>query len=149
MIRISKTLAEEMICGELEIKRAESGRPLEFLYRPHQEQKALRLSQSSSMVSELASLVLFLRGIVQPGDLLIIEEPEAHLHPGAQAKIAHILALLIRAGVRVVITTHSEWLLQEIGNLIREGELKKLTKNRAEPGELDGKGRGRCLVVPR
>ena len=133
MIRISKTLAEEMICGELEIKRAESGRPLEFLYRPHQKQKALRLSQSSSMVSELAPLVLFLRGIVQPGDLLIIEEPEAHLHPGAQAKIAHILARLIRAGVRVVITTHSEWLLQEIGNLIREGELKKLAKNRAEP----------------
>ena len=133
MIRISKTLAEELICGELEIKRAASGRPLEFLYRPHQEQKALRLSQSSSMVSELAPLVLFLRGIVQPGDLLIIEEPEAHLHPGAQAKIAHILARLIRAGVRVVITTHSEWLLQEIGNLIREGELKKLAKNRAEP----------------
>ena len=133
MIRISETLAEEMICGELEIKRSESGRPLEFLYRPHQEQKALRLSQSSSMVSELAPLVLFLRGIVQPGDLLIIEEPEAHLHPGAQVKIARILARLIRAGVRVVITTHSEWLLQEIGNLIREGELKKLAKNREEP----------------
>ena len=48
MIHISKILAEEMIRGELEIKRAESGRPLEFLYRPHQEQKVLRLSQSSS-----------------------------------------------------------------------------------------------------
>ena len=85
------------------------------------------------MVSELAPLLLFLRGVVRAGDTLIIEEPEAHLHPGAQTQIAFTLSRLIRAGVRVVVTTHSEWLLQEIGNLIREGELKKLAKNRAEP----------------
>ena len=78
------------------------------------------------MVSELAPLVLFLRGIVEPGDLIIIEEPESHLHPGAQAKIAQTLARLVRAGVRVVITTHSTNLLQQISNLIREGELQKL-----------------------
>ena len=132
VIRISKELEVEVLRGEIEVKRAESGRTSEFLYRPQQEKQALSLSHSSSMVSELAPLVLFLRGIVQPGDLLIIEEPEAHLHPGAQTKIAHILARLIRVGVRVVITTHSEWLLQEIGNLIREGELKKLAKNRTE-----------------
>ena len=35
------------------------------------------------------------------------------------------LARLVRAGVRVVVTTHSDWLLQEIGNLIREGELEE------------------------
>ena len=62
---------------------------------------------------------------MQPGDTLIIEEPEAHLHPGAQADMAVILARLVRAGVKVIITTHSDWLLQEIGNLIRVGELEK------------------------
>ena len=80
------------------------------------------------MVSELAPLVLFLRGLVNPGDTLIIEEPEAHLHPGAQADMAVILARMVRAGVRVIITTHSDWLLQEIGNLIRAGELEKAGK---------------------
>ena len=83
------------------------------------------MSNSSAMVSELAPLVLFLRGAVGPGDLLIIEEPESHLHPAAQTKIAQTLARLVRAGVYVVITTHSNWLLQQIGNLIREGELRK------------------------
>ena len=73
------------------------------------------------MVSELAPLVLLLRSRIKPGDTLIIEEPEAHLHPGAQADIAVILARLVRAGVKVIITTHSDWLLQEIGNLILEG----------------------------
>lgn len=132
VIRISKALEAEVLRGEIEVKRAESGRTSEFLYRPQQEKQALSLSHSSSMVSELAPLVLFLRGIVRRGDLLIIEEPESHLHPGAQTKIAHTLARLIRAGVRVVITTHSDWLLQQIGNLIRQGELKKLEKNKSE-----------------
>jgi len=58
---------------------------------------------------------------------LAIEEPEAHLHPGAQADIAVILARLVRAGVRVIITTHSDWLLQEIGNLVLEGLLEDET----------------------
>ena len=96
----------------------------------------MRLSQASSMVSELAPLVLFIRGLICPGDTLIIEEPEAHLHPGAQTEIAATLARLVRAGVRVVVTTHSDWLLKEIGNLIREGVLKEkgeLRKKSDEP----------------
>ena len=70
------------------------------------------------MVSELAPLVsCFFVSSIKPGDTLIIEEPEAHLHPGAQADIAVVLARLVRAGVKVIITTHSDWLLEEIGNL--------------------------------
>ena len=64
--------------------------------------------------------------------MLIIEEPESHLHPGAQTKIAQTLARLVRAGVRVLITTHSNFLLQQIGNLIREGELRKQGESTSE-----------------
>ena len=135
MIRVAKVLEDEILCGQIEVNRSVPNGYPEFLYRPSDAKRALQMSQSSSMVSELAPLVLFLRGTVQPGDLLIIEEPEAHLHPGAQTKIAHILAYLIRAGVRVIITTHSDWLLQQIGNLIREGELKKRDVDTRESGD--------------
>ena len=132
MSGIAKVLEDEVLRGEVEVRQPAAGYP-EFRYRPQKSEQALRMSQSSSMVSELAPLVLFLRGVVQPGDTLIIEEPESHLHPRAQTKIALTLARLVRAGVRVIITTHSDWLLEQIGNLIREGEVMKLGKNKTEP----------------
>ena len=123
--RVAEQLETDLLEGKIEVERPTPGASPEFLYRPDQAEEALRMSHSSSMVSELAPLVLFLQGIIKRGDLLIIEEPESHLHPGAQTKIAQTLARLVRAGVRVVITTHSNWLLKQIGNLIREGELQK------------------------
>ena len=132
MSSIAKVLEDEVLRGEIVVKRPAGGYP-EFRYRPQKSEQTLRVSQSSSMVSELALLVLFLRGIVQLGDTLIIEEPEAHLHPAAQTKIALILARLVRVGVRVIITTHSDRLLEQIGNLIREGEVMKLEKSKMEP----------------
>jgi predicted ATPase len=129
---IAKILEDEVLRGEIVISRPTGGYP-EFRYRPQNSEQALRMSHSSSMVSELAPLVLFLRSIVQLGDTVIIEEPEAHLHPAAQTKIALILARLVRVGVRVIITTHSDWLLEQIGNLVREGEVMKLGKSQKEP----------------
>lgn len=124
MKQLSEMLETEVLAGQILFKPSSSGYP-DFRYLPHGSNEEFRLSQSSSMVSELAPLVLYFRSLVQPGDTLIIEEPEAHLHPGAQADMAVIFARLVRAGVRVIITTHSDWLLQEIGNLILEGELAK------------------------
>ena len=132
MSGIVKILEDKVLCGEIEIRRPATGYP-EFRYRPQKSEQALRMSRSSSMVSELAPLVLFLRGVVRPGDTFIIEEPEAHLHPRAQTKMALTIARLVRAGVRVIITTHSDWLLEQIGNLVREGEVMKLGKNKTEP----------------
>ena len=133
--RVAEQLETEMLEGEIVVKRPTPEASPEFLYRPDQAKETLRMSHSSAMVSELAPLILFLRGVVGRGDLLIIEEPESHLHPDLQTKIAHILARLVRAGVNVLITTHSNWLLQQIGNLIREGELQKLGESTKESAD--------------
>lgn len=132
---VTEQLETELLEGKIEVKRHSPEAYPEFLYRPEQAEEGLRMSHSSAMVSELAPLVLFLRGIVKQGDLLIIEEPESHLHPGAQTKIAQTLARLVRAGVHVLITTHSNYLLQQIGNLIREGELRKLGESTSESAD--------------
>ena len=51
--------------------------------------------------------------------MIIIEEPEAHLHPKMQVEFTRQLAAAVRAGVRVIATTHSEWILEELANLVR------------------------------
>lgn len=122
-------LEREALAGQKVSTRPIAGGYPEFVYRPNEAEEDIRLTRASSMVSELAPVVLFLRGAVSPGDMLIIEEPEAHLHPAAQTQIAKILARFVRAGVKIVVTTHSDWLLMEIGNLIREGELADLTSS--------------------
>ena len=118
-------LERETLAGRIMTVRSSGGGYPEFVYRARETEQDIRLTRASSMVSELAPVVLFLRGIVRPGDTFIIEEPEAHLHPAAQTQMAMTLARLVRAGVRVVVTTHSDWLLREIANLMREGEMGK------------------------
>ena len=105
----------------------------EFLYRPEKWKSDLPLMRTSSMVSELAPVVLYLRYLVQPGDVLIIEEPESHLHPAMQAVFARELARLARSGIRILVTTHSEWLLDQFANLVRLSELPE-DKRKEFPG---------------
>lgn len=123
---LAAILQRETLAGQIGIRTMPGGYA-DFAYRPLGTRQDIRLTRASSMISELAPLVLFLTGVVHIGDTLVIEEPEAHLHPAAQTQIAMTLARLVRAGVRVLITTHSDWLLKQIGILIREGELEEQT----------------------
>ena len=91
---------------------------------------------ASSMVSELAPVVLYLRHVVQPGDLLIIEEPESHLHPAMQVEFIGQLAAAVQSGVRILITTHSEWVLEELANLVRLSELPKERRGGIDDGDI-------------
>ena len=124
--QIATDLENQTLDGLVGVEPSPAGYP-EFVYRPQRVGEPVRMTRVSSMVYELAPVVLFLRGVLAIGDTLIIEEPEAHLHPAAQTHVAVALARLVRAGIRVIITTHSDWLLKEIGNLMREGEIAERT----------------------
>ena len=123
-MKLAAPLEGNLLGGTVRVESSETGYPT-FAYRPKGWQDDLPLMRASSMVSELAPVVLYLRHIVHPGDVLIIEEPEAHLHPAMQAAFARELARLVHAGVRIVMTTHSEWFLEQIGNLVRLSDLPK------------------------
>jgi len=76
------------------------------------------LHRASSAISELAPIILYIKYILKIGDILIIEEPEAHLHPENQRILAKFLVRLIRKGVILIITTHSDYLLKQINAFI-------------------------------
>ena len=73
-------------------------------------------------VSQALPSLVALRA-ADPGRLVYLEEPEIHLHPRAQAKLAGILAGAAKRGVRVVAETHSTLLLTAIQTLVAKGEL--------------------------
>ena len=121
---LARQLEEEVLKGSVLNRRTETGYPV-FSFQPEGWEDDLPLMNTSSMVSELAPVVLYLRHVVAPGEVLIIEEPESHLHPAMQVEFTRHLAAAVRAGVRVMITTHSEWVLDELANLVRMSELPK------------------------
>ena len=76
------------------------------------------LHLASSSVRGLSDLYFFLRHEAKRTDLLIIDEPESHLDTSNQIELARLLAHCVRAGLRVLITTHSDYLIKEINNLV-------------------------------
>ncbi|GAB4303522.1 MAG: DUF3696 domain-containing protein [Oscillatoriaceae cyanobacterium] len=58
-----------------------------------------------------------------PGTLILIENPEAHLHPRGQAKMGELLALAASCGMQVIIETHSDHVLNGIRLAVHGGKL--------------------------
>ena len=120
----ASALERDVLGGEVAVERSGANYPT-FVYRPTGLDRELPIMTSSSMVSELAPVALYLRHYVKPGDTLIIEEPESHLHPSMQAEFALHLVRLVHAGIRVIVTTHSEWILDQLANLVRLSQLSE------------------------
>lgn len=146
---LSARLQRDVLDGSVSVAQSEPGYP-SFSYQPTGWNDSLPLANASSMVSELAPVVLFLRQVVAPGDTLIVEEPEAHLHPAKQVEFTHHLAAVAKAGVRVVITTHSEWVLEALANLVRMSALPKAARRGLPGGEfaLEPKEVGAWMFQP-
>lgn len=132
---LAKRIEQAILTGSVQIKTSAVGYP-QFFYKPAGWKNSLPLMNTSSMVSELAPVVLYLRHVVQPGETLIIEEPEAHLHPAMQVEFTRQIAALVQAGVRVIVTTHSDWVLETLANLVRLSELPKAQRKGIEGADL-------------
>ena len=61
--------------------------------------------------------------VAKKGDIVHIEQPEIHLHPAAQARLAKPLAAAAKRGVIVVAETHSPLLLRAVQQLVADGTL--------------------------
>lgn len=57
-------------------------------------------------------------------DLLLIENPEVHLHPAGQAAMGVFLAEVAAAGVQVLIETHSDHILNGVRRAVKNGVLR-------------------------
>ncbi|TAK66671.1 MAG: DUF3696 domain-containing protein [Bacteroidetes bacterium] len=102
------------------------------------EQDLVNIADVGLGISQVMPVLVALL-IAEPGRIVYIEQPELHLHPSAQHKLAVIIAEASKRGVIVIIETHSSILLLGIQALVAEGKLdKELVKlhwfSRAEDG---------------
>jgi hypothetical protein len=77
---------------------------------------------TASMVKSLSLLVFYLHHMAKAGDLVIIDEPELNLHPDNQRLIARVLARAVNRGLKIMTSTHSDYLIRELNNLIMLGQ---------------------------
>ena len=92
----------------------------------------MTMVESSSAVRSLVDLGFYLRHVAQKGHLLMVDEPELNLHPANQRRIARLFARLVNLGVKVFITTHSDYIVKELNTLIMlnhdKPHLKRIAK---------------------
>lgn len=126
-------LEQEVVHGNIDLEPTGDLTYPEIPYAPSHGQPStgsFPLQKTSSMVSELASVILFLKYLVRPGDLFIIEEPESHLHPASQRQMARGIARLVNAGVKVIITTDSDYFVGQVNNLIKVSRASKAKRRK-------------------
>jgi predicted ATP-dependent endonuclease of OLD family len=104
---------DEIIGGNYTVSRND-----ELFFRPNDTNTKLSMDESSSAVRSLLDIGFYIKHIAHLGDLLIIDEPELNLHPENQRKIARLLATLVNIGIKVFITTHSDYIIKELNLLI-------------------------------
>ena len=113
-------LLTELMGGKISAGSTDEQVPtLEYQQDGHQ----IAVHHASSMVADLAPLAMWIEHLISPNDLLIIDEPESHLHPEAIRRVARVLVGLVNMGVRVVCATHSSVLLHELSNCILRSQL--------------------------
>lgn len=133
MQKLGRSMERRILSGEIGIQRSQTRYPdFRYKFEGGDGDYDLPLMSASSSVSELAPVSLFIRYYVHPGDLFIVEEPEAHLHPSAQREISDILVQLVNAGVNALITTHSDNILEQITNFIYAADVPDSKKTKLD-----------------
>ncbi len=119
------TSFEEVIGGSYKIIRGKG-----LYYQPKGAQKPrLSMSESSSAVRALLNMGFYLRCRAKSGDILMIDEPELNLHPINQRAFARLASQLVNCGIRVFMTTHSDYIIKELNTLIMLNMLNAKSKN--------------------
>ena len=124
---VSRQIEEDILGGEVSMTK---NGDVEFRAKSMLKSKRLPFHLSSSIVKTMASLVIYLRHMARPSDTLIIDEPEMNFHPDVQVVLARIFAVLVNKGLKVVVSTHSDYIVREFNNLIMAGAI-------AAKGDMD------------
>ncbi len=114
-IHLAEDIEHEMTDGTIEFSDMPNK---EVMYVPDGHKKGIPLRLVSAVVTELCPLILILKHSDNIARFYY-EEPEMCLHPQLQSRMGKVIARIVNAGIGMVITTHSDIILQHINNMIK------------------------------
>lgn len=127
---VAKDIEKNVLRGEVNF----DSKTKTITYTEQDTGKIMDMGDVSSMVSEISPITAYLKYIVrkQPAiggscAIIFIEEPEAHLHPKNQVELIKSFAKLTKQNVKLVIASHSNYVFNELNNLVIAGELDEST----------------------
>ena len=88
---------------------------------PPSTDKFVDLTSVGVGVSQVLPVILLCL-LAESGDLVILEQPELHLHPALQQRLADFLLECTRSGRQVLVETHSEHLINRLRRRVTEDE---------------------------
>jgi hypothetical protein len=107
-------LLKDIVGGDYKVE----GGQIYFTFQKEGKVEEIPLYIASSTVKSQLDMSFYLKHLAKKGDILLMDEPEQYLHPTNQRKMARLFVRLIKAGVKVLVTTHSDYLIKELNNLI-------------------------------
>lgn len=151
---VATEIENKILNGKIEFDKTTK----KIMFKPKDTKLRLDLSYTSSMVSEISPIVSYLRYVINYSDenyilppymrrkkfdkakpLIIIEEPEAHLHPDIQIELLKQFAELAKNDIKFIVTTHSNYMFNKFNNLVLSNDINK-NKASAYLFKVDSKG---------
>jgi len=121
-----KTAVGEMFGGSLVLSKPRFA-PTRIAYKFNGTEIPLR--RASSGIVETAAFELF-QSRTSGSDVLVVEEPEAHLHPENQTKLAKHIIRFVKKGTHVMIITHGVFFLEQLSMFVRMSKISSTERNR-------------------
>jgi len=133
---------EELIGGKVFYDKNKD----EILYEKYSlENKIFKMESTSNGIKMFGFIqILLLNGTIKENTILILDEPEVHLHPKWQLKYAELIVQLVKNGVKVLVNSHSPYMIEALQRysklaevnsdfyLAEDGYIDKVNDNNSE-----------------
>lgn len=123
-------LFHEILEGD--IKRVDN----KYFYQVDNMDDPIPISAAAASIREIAPLEMLARKVDVSTSSVLFEEPEAHLHPLKQRMMADILSAFANAGCFMQVTTHSDYLIRRLNELILLDKVRKRMQDKEKFNNL-------------
>lgn len=107
----------------VEAEEIEGTSVIKVAYKASESNKAFRPCHVGTGVSYLTMVIIAALSCTKDS-VLIIENPEIHLHPGAQSKFVEFFSFFAARGLQIILETHSDHIINGVRKEIRKGNMK-------------------------